>query len=111
MDSYWSRENKILISDYISSKHGQPRIVYVYNKNGKYVEEFNSETECAEYVGVQKAAISKAIKDNRLVNKEYYITDKLVDEFIPKARKQYAKTLFYIYKDNPITLVGTGIGK
>lgn len=111
LDSYWSRENKILISDYISSKHGQPRIVYVYNKNGKYVEEFNSETECAEYVGVQKAAISKAIKDNRLVNKEYYITDKLVDEFIPKARKQYAKTLFYIYKDNPITLVGTGIGK
>lgn len=111
LNSYWSRVNKINISDFYTTKHGQPKITYLYSKEGKYLDEFNSIKECAKYIGVQESGIGKAIKDSRLVAKNYYVSDKLVDEFIPKARKQYAKTLFYIYKDNPCTLIGTGIGK
>jgi len=34
----------------------------------------------------------------------------MVDEFKPKARKQYAKTKFYLYKDDG-SFIGTFVGK
>lgn len=34
----------------------------------------------------------------------------MMDEFRPKARKQYAKMLIYVYNENS-ELVGTGVGK
>lgn len=110
LDSYWSRDKEINISDYYTSKHGQPKTTHLYSKEGKWLNEFNSIKECAEYINSSESAVSKALKDSRLVNKAYYVSEKLVDEFMPKARKQYAKTLFYIYKE-PCELVGKGIGK
>jgi hypothetical protein len=42
--------------------------------------------------------------------KQYYVSDSLVDEMKPKARKQYAKSKIYVYDENSC-LIGCGIGK
>lgn len=110
LDCYWSRVPEININDYHTTKHGQPKVTYLYSKEGKWLNEFNSIKECAEFINSSESAVSKALKDQRLINKEYYVSEKMVDEFIPKARKQYINTLFYIYKE-PCELVGKGIGK
>ena len=69
MNFYWARSNKIIVENYISSKHGQPKMIYLYDKDGNFIQLFNSEMDCAKYIGVQNAAISKAIKAKRLVRK------------------------------------------
>ena len=110
LDSYWSRKDSININDYYTTKQGQPKTVHLYSKDGKWLNEFNSIKECAEFINSSESAVSKAVDNSRLVNNQYYISEKLFDEFIPKARKQYINTLFYIYKE-PCQLIGKGIGK
>nr|DAM35129.1 MAG TPA: Intron encoded nuclease repeat motif [Bacteriophage sp.] len=44
-------------------------MIYLYDKDGNFIQLFNSEMDCAKYIGVQNAAISKAIKAKRLVRK------------------------------------------
>lgn len=110
LNSYWSRIKIIDINDFYTSKHGQPKITHLYTKEGKWINEFNSIKECSEYISSSESAVSKAIQNQRLVNKTYYVSDKLYDEFTPKPRKQYINTLFYIYKE-PCNLIGSGIGK
>lgn len=111
LNSFWSRENTIRTSDYITTKHRQPKITYLYNQDGKCIDEFNSRKECAKFIGCNEAAICKAVEHQRLVNKQFYVSDKLIDLFIPKPRKQYTKTTFYIYQSDPFKYIGTGIGK
>ena len=95
LDYYWSRNENININDYITTKHGQPKITYLYNKDGKFLKEFYSQKECAEYVGLKD--VTKAIQNQSLVSKKYYISNKLVDQFIPKARNNYIDKIYYVY--------------
>lgn len=110
MDSLWASAETINITEYSTKAWGEPKVTHLYNKDGKWLGEFISRKECAEYIGSKEEVIVKAIKQQSLVLKQYYVSDSMVDEFKPKARKQYAKTTIYIYDTNS-KLIGTGIGK
>lgn len=110
IDSLWSSSKEINISEYSTKPWGEPKVTHLYNKDGKWLGEFISRKKCAEFIGTNEEVIVKAIKQNSLVLKNYYVSDSMVDEFVPKARKQYAKMLIYVYDSNS-NLIGQGIGK
>lgn len=109
LNCLWSITNKIDITEYVTNTKGNPIITYLYSKSGKLIKEFYSRKECAEYIGIEEKNIVIAIKRQSLINKQYYVSNTLVDEFIPKARKQYQNTIFYVYKD--YKYIGKYIGK
>ena len=105
----WSTSDKINITEYQTQSWGEPKLTNLYSKNGKWIRDFNSRKECAEFLSLAEVTIVNAIKRVSLLKDSYYVSDKLVDEFKPKARKQYSKTTFYLYKD--YKYMGTYIGK
>lgn len=109
-DSLWATQNNINLTEYSTKTWGEPKVTHLYSKEGKWLKEFISRKECAEYIGTKEEVIVKAIKQNSLVLKQYYVSDSLVDEIKPKARKQYAKSKIYVYDENSC-LIGSGIGK
>jgi hypothetical protein len=84
LNSYWSFTKNIILSEYANRKWGDPKVVYLYNKQGKLLREFSSCKECAEFVGIKD--ITKALRLEQLIQGSYYVSYKLVDLFIPKAR-------------------------
>lgn len=110
LDSLWASTETINISECSSKPWGEPKVTHLYNKDGKWLGEFISRKKCAEYIGTKEEVVAKAVKQNSLVLNSYYVSDSMVDEYIPKARKQYAKTLIYVY-DKDSNLIGKGIGK
>lgn len=109
-DSLWATTNVINISEFSTKAWGEPKVTHLYNKDGKWLKEFISRKACAEYIGTKEEVVVKAIKQNSLVLKQYYVSDSMVDEMKPKARKQYAKSLIYVYDETSV-LRGQGIGK
>ena len=110
IDSFWATTDVININDYSTKAWGEPKVTHLYNKDGKWLGEFISRKECGDFIGVKEEIICKAIIQQSLVSKQYYVSDTMVDEFKPKARKQYAKIMLYVYnKDSQ--LIGSGIGK
>lgn len=109
-DSLWATQNNINLTEYSTKTWGEPKVTHLYSKEGKWLKEFLSRKECAEYIGTKEEVIVKAIKQDSLVLKQYYVSDSLVDEIKPKARKQYAKSKIYVYDENSC-LIGSGIGK
>lgn len=107
LNSYWSSSPITDFSEY--SKTKITKITYLYTKNGKLIKEFESQTQCAEYINYDKDELSRAIKQQTLIKKQYYVSDKLVDEFIPCKRKNYINMKFYVYKDSK--LISECIGK
>lgn len=110
LDSIWSTQENIDISEYSTKPWGSPKVTHLYDINGKWIGEFISRKECGDYIGVNEEVISKAVKQQSLVSKQYYVSDSIVDVFVPKARTQYSKTLIYVYDENS-NLIGSGIGK
>ena len=110
LNSLWSTSDKIDISEYSTKVWGEPNVTHLYDKNGKWIKEFFSRKECGNYIGINESVISKAIKQISLIDDKYYVSDFLVDEFKPKAKKQYSKTTIYVYDSNS-NLIGKGIGK
>ena len=110
LDCLWATQKDINISEYSTKSWGEPKVTHLYNKDGKWLGEFISRKECAEFIGTKEEVVCKAIKQQSLVLKQYYVSDFLVDEFKPKARKQYSKMLIYVY-DKDCNLLGKGIGK
>lgn len=105
MNYYWSREDKIDISNY-GSTHSKP--VYLYTKEGKYFECFNSRTECAEYLKCYPQSVSHAIR-NGISIKGYYPSDSLVDIYIPKPRVKLKEAKLYLYQNGKY--IGEFVGK
>lgn len=110
LDSLWATSDKIDISEYSTKAWGEPKVTHLYSKEGKWLGEFISRKACGEYINIKEEVIVKAIKQQSLVAKNYYVSDKLFDEFVPKARRQLAKSKIYVYESDG-TLVGDGIGK
>ena len=109
-DSLWATQDSINLTEYSTKTWGEPKVTHLYSKDGKWLKEFISRKACAEYIGTKEEVIVKAIKQDSLVLKQYYVSDSLVDEIKPKARKQYAKSKIYVYDENSC-LIGSGIGK
>lgn len=93
---FWSRDNKIKLSKY---KTDHKKYTYLYNKDGKMIGEFISRTECAKYLGCQPQSVSKAVKLQQPI-KEYYVSDSIVDIFIPKPRISLKNAYYFIYDVN-----------
>lgn len=110
LDSLWSSKPEIDITKYSTKAWGSPEVTYLYTKNGKLIKEFESRLECAKFLDKSPTYISNAISRQCLVNKQYYISKVLVDEFKPKAKTQYIKMKFYVYDDKN-KFYGEFIGK
>lgn len=110
VDSLWSTSEVIDITEYSTKSWGSPKVTHLYNKDGKWLGEFISRKECGEFIGAKEEVICKAIAQQSLVLKSFYVSDSMVDEFKPKARRQYSKSTIYVY-DKESNLVGMGIGK
>ena len=95
LDSYWSTSPNIDVSEY--SNKNITNIIYLYNKDGKLLKEFSTQAECARYIKYVTAELSRAIKYQTLVKKSYYISNIIVDQFIPKPRRNYMNEIFYVY--------------
>ena len=110
IDSFWSTFESINISEYSTKTWGEPKVTHLYNKDGKWLGEFISRKKCGDFIGVKEEVICKAIVQQSLISKQYYVSDSMVDEFKPKARKQYTKMKIYVYNEKS-ELVGFGTGK
>lgn len=93
---FWARTKTITLSKY---KSDHKKYTYLYNKDGKLIMEFISRTKCAEYLGCQPQSVSKAIKMEQPI-KNHYVSDSIVDIFIPKPRISLKNTYFYVYDIN-----------
>lgn len=98
LDSFWSTSKEINISEY--STKPLTNYTYLYSKEGKLLKEFESQTKCAEYIGYDKGELSRAIKSQKLIKKQFYVSNKIVDEFKPKTRNNYMDRTYYVYDVN-----------
>lgn len=98
LNSYWSTKKEIDVSKY-SPKLGK-QLVYVYNEEGKLIKvRYDMEMD--------KETIDRI--NHQTLQYEHYITNKVVDEFNPKPRREYKDQVYYVYTNNEF--VGAFIGK
>lgn len=98
-DSYWATVDHINVSEYDHSSHGSPASTYLYTLDGKCLMEFPSQMAVAEYLGTTNITVRTAIRRQRAFQNKYYISDRLVDLFVPKPRAQYLNSEFFVYKE------------
>ena len=94
-DYFWSKEDSIDISIYSKGTSRKP--VYKYLKSGKLIREYKSLYEASKYENMSASSLTTAIKGNSLVNKEFYYSFTLYDEFIATPKKSLRGKKFYIY--------------
>lgn len=95
---FWSRSNSINIEEY--SKGDDKIPVYKYTKSGKCIEYFPSISEAAKSDNIDRPTLSTAIKLQSLVNKEFYYSNKLYDEFIVKPKQSLKGVSLHLYSLN-----------
>lgn len=100
VDSLWSTKETIDVSEYSTIPWGSPKVTHLYSKEGKWLMEFISRKECGDFIGKDECTICTAIQRQSLLDGKYYVSDKLVDIFIPKPRIQYINMKFYVYDKN-----------
>lgn len=108
LNSYWSTSPTINIDEYSRKTLKNP--TYLYSKGGKLIKEYSSQTECAKDINYDNGELSRAIKNQTLIKKQYFVSNMLMDEFIIKPRKKYIDKTYYVYTaDNKF--IGKFIGK
>lgn len=98
LNSYWSTSKNIDVTEY--SNKPLTNYTYLYSKNGKLLMEFESQAKCAEYIKYDKGELSRAIKYQTLIKSKYYVSNTIVDQFIPKPRNNYKNQIYYVYDIN-----------
>lgn len=98
LNSFWSTSPITDITEY-SDKSIQ-KITYLYDKDSKLINIFDSLTECCKEINCSTGDVCHAIKEERLIKGKYYVSYKMVDEFKPKPRRQYMNKTYYVYKEN-----------
>lgn len=92
---FWSRNEEINRKEYSNGTPKKP--VYKYLKSGKLIKEYNSITECSKIENKSTSSLITAIQGQSLVDKEFYYSFKLTDEFKPKPRISLRGKKFYLY--------------
>ena len=90
---FWARTNTINLSKY---KTDHKKYIYLYNIDGKLINEFISRTECAKYLNCTPQSVSKAVIMQQSI-KNHYVSDSIVDIFKPKPRISLKNQDFYLY--------------
>lgn len=98
LNSYWSTSKEIDITEF--SNKSIMNYTYLYNKDGKLINEFESQTKCAKFINYDIGELSRAIKNQTLIKGKYYVSNSIVDEFKPKARANYINKTYYVYDVN-----------
>lgn len=107
LEYYWSYQPQIDIKEYTTQK-GNFKVFYLYNKDGKLLRECYC-SEDLEYWGNITEDVTDNIKYQTPIG-DYYVSNKLMDIFTPRAKTTYSKRLYYVYtKDG--NLKGTYKGK
>lgn len=99
LNSYWSYSPNLKKS---SDKYINETI-YLYNKDGKLLKEFNKN----ELTDID---INFTIRNQILIKNNYYISNYVTDEFIAKPRRQCMNLVYYVYKSDG-SFVGSYKGK
>lgn len=108
LNCFWSYNEHIDVGNF--KKEPFLKITYLYDKNGKLIEQFDSMTQCAKYIQYSTADVCRAIQYQKLIKDKYYVSYKLTDEFHPKPRIVFYKQKFYLYKESG-EFVGEFVGK
>lgn len=110
LNSYWSTKKEIDVSKYFSKPGNQ--LIYYYLPNGKLVDiSYNTimTKDVIDAINHQTLVVRNTSGIIKPVITEYYITNKIVDEFNPKPRREYKDQVYYVYTNNEF--VGAFIGK
>lgn len=108
LDSYWSTSPTINIEEY--SRKTITNITYLYSKEGKLLKIYDSLRDCSRDINYDNGELSRAIKNQTLIKKQYYVSYSLVDEFKPKPKANYINQTFYVYNINN-DFIGKFVGK
>lgn len=92
---FWSRKNTIDRTKYSNGSPKKP--VYKYTKGGKLIMEFDSLTQCSKEENKLVSSLVTAIQGECLVDKQYYYSFTLTDDFKPKPRISLRGKRFYLY--------------
>ena len=92
---FWSRKQEIDIAEF--SKADQKKKVYKYDKFGKLLEKYNSITEAANKNNSTVGKLTTAIQGQNFVNKQFYYSYYLYNEFKPKQKQSLRGKKFYLY--------------
>lgn len=103
---YWSFDKSIDVEKY--NPKDLNKVTHLYTLGGKWLKEFTSLEDCAEFLGVDIKTILESVKTQYRIG-NYYVSNALTDLFIPKARRQCLHTRFYLYKNKEF--IGEYIGK
>lgn len=93
LDSYWSTTKQIDVSEYGHLKHTS---IYLYTQEGKLLTKFKSVLNCSQFLDCSFKEVNDALKNNSSV-RNYFVSNKLVDVFQPKARLQLRQAKLYLY--------------
>lgn len=97
LDCVWSYDNKF--KGYNADwKWREP--TFIFSDEGKMLYEFCDRSLCAKAFKTDVETIQTLILQNRKLDGRYYVSNKMTDLFVPKARRAYYKTLFYAYKED-----------
>lgn len=80
MKYFWTDEkvDKLNISDF--KIDGNKVKTYLYDKNGNFLQEFNSISDCARYLELTPSRIQHSINGQSLMNKKWRVSNKKYDK-------------------------------
>lgn len=100
LSSFWSKDrhpdHKFL--------NQQLQMFYLYSKEGRLIKEYTSQEEVKEDLNIQD--IYSEINNQTLLQGKYYLSNKMLDIFHVRPRKQWIYKTFYVYKQD-----GTFVGE
>lgn len=98
--SFWTCTDSICIDTYSTKPWNNALTTYIYDRDGNLSNAYITPQETSKELNIDINVVKDAIKNQHLVDNKYYITNKLVLHYKPKARRQYAKCPIYVYDTN-----------
>lgn len=92
LNSFWSNnknDNNFLLNQSL-------QMFYLYTKGGRLIKEYYSKEQAIEDLNISD--IYWEINNQTLIQGKYYLSNKLLDLYITKPRKQWLYKTFYVYK-------------
>lgn len=96
-DNTYLSHNEII--DISNRPKDHRKCVYLYNDSGNFIQQFKSRTDCASFLNCCPQSISKAIIQKSRI-KNHYVSNKLINQFIPKVKNDIKKIPIHVYDVN-----------
>ncbi len=76
------------------------KVTYLYSKNGEFIKEFNSITECANFLEKTPSRVQHCIKGKICINKQWYVSDTYFQKFLIPTKESHKNQPVYQYDLN-----------